>query len=38
MEYIEDSSESEDLESNEWFIKKPFDPNDFCEVIIYLFE
>lgn len=34
MEYIEDSSESEDLECSEWFIKKPFDPNDFNEVII----
>lgn len=36
MEYIEDSSESEDLESNEWFIKKPFDPDDFSEVMIAL--
>lgn len=35
MEYIdEDSSDSDDLESSEWFIKKPFDPNDFNEVII----
>lgn len=33
MECIEDSSDSEDLESSEWFIKKPFDPNDFSEVI-----
>lgn len=33
MEYIEDSSDSEDLESSEWFIKKPFDPSDFNEVI-----
>lgn len=33
MEYIEDSSDSEDLESSEWFIKKPFDPSDFTEVI-----
>lgn len=36
MEYIEDSSESEDFEISEWFIKKPFDPNDFNEVIIIL--
>lgn len=36
MEYIEDSSESEDLESSEWFIKKAFDPDDFCEVMIVL--
>lgn len=35
MEYIEDSSESEDFESSEWFIKKPFDPNDFSEVSGY---
>lgn len=34
MEYIEDSSESEDLESSEWFIKKPFDPDDFAEVVV----
>jgi len=32
MDYIDDSSESEDLESREWFIKKPFDPSDFSEV------
>lgn len=32
MECIEDSSESEDHESSEWFIKKSFDPNDFNEV------
>lgn len=36
MEYIEDTSESEDLESNEWFIKKSFDPDDFSEVMIVL--
>lgn len=34
MDYIEDSSESEDVDSSEWFIKKPFDPNDFNEVTI----
>lgn len=37
MEYIEDSSESEDLESQDWFIKKTFDPNDFSKVINYHF-
>jgi len=35
MEYIEDSSDSEDVECSEWFVKKPFDPNDFREVIIF---
>lgn len=33
MEYIDDSSDSEDLETNEWFIKNQFDPSDFNEVI-----
>lgn len=34
MEYIDDSSDSEDLETNGWFIKKEFDPDDFNEVMI----
>ncbi|XP_025423981.1 coiled-coil domain-containing protein 93 isoform X1 [Sipha flava] len=34
MEYIDDSSDSEDLETNEWFIKKEFDPQDFNEVVM----
>ncbi|VVC39651.1 Coiled-coil domain of unkwon function DUF2037 [Cinara cedri] len=34
MEYLEDSSESEDVDSSEWFIKKPFDPNDFNEIVM----
>lgn len=34
MEYIEDSSDSEDLDNSGWFIKKQFDPNDFNEVTI----
>lgn len=33
MECIDDISEPEDIESCEWFIKKPFDANDFIEVI-----
>lgn len=33
MECIDDISEPEDMESCEWFIKKPFDANDFIEVI-----
>lgn len=36
MEYTEDSSESEDIEGSEWFIKKSFDPNDFNEVKLLL--
>jgi len=33
MECIDDISEPEDMESCEFFIKKPFDINDFIEVI-----
>jgi len=33
MECIDDISEPEDMESCEWFIKKPFDANDFIKVI-----
>lgn len=33
MECIDDKSEPESIESCEWFIKKPFDANDFIEVI-----
>jgi len=38
MECIDDTSEPEGIESCEWFIKKPFDANDFIEVInIFVF-
>jgi len=33
MECIDNISDPEDMESCEWFIKKPFDANDFIEVI-----
>jgi len=35
MECIDNISEPEDMESYEWFIKKPFDANDFIEVIYF---
>ncbi|XP_026811837.1 coiled-coil domain-containing protein 93 [Rhopalosiphum maidis] len=34
MECIDDISEPENIESCEWFIKKPFDANDFIETVM----
>lgn len=34
MECINDTSEPESIESCEWFIKKPFDANDFLETVM----